>query len=155
VYKRQVKRDIRKVAETIAKQIVEDGEGATKIGKVIVKNAESEIKAKKIAERVATSELVKTALFGCDPNWGRIAAAAGSVEEFPIDQNRLDIYIGPYKLLENGRPVEVDLNEVSRYMRENKEVPMVVDLKEGNAEWVYYTSDLTYDYVKLNAEYTT
>ncbi len=151
----EVRKSIHKVAETIAKQIVEDGEGATKIGKVVVKNAESEIKAKKIAERIATSELVKTALFGCDPNWGRIVAAAGSVAEFPIDQNRLDVYIGPYKLLENGKPLKVDLNEVSNYMKENKEIPMVVDLKEGNAEWSYYTSDLTYDYVKLNAEYTT
>jgi len=152
---REVKEDILKVAERIAKQIVEDGEGATKIGKVIIKHAASEIKAKKIAERVATSQLVKTALFGCDPNWGRIAAAAGSVEEFPIDQTKLDIYIGPYKLLENGEPTQVDLEEVSHYMKKNKEIPMVVDLKEGNSEWVYYTSDLTYDYVKLNAEYTT
>jgi glutamate N-acetyltransferase/amino-acid N-acetyltransferase len=151
----ELKKDTYEVALTIAKQIVEDGEGATKIGRIEVVNAESEQKAKAIAERVATSQLVKTALFGCDPNWGRIAGAAGSVPEYPIDQNRLRIYIGNYLLFEDGKPTNVDLSEVSEYMKQNKEVLIKVELNEGKSSWTYYTSDLTYDYVKLNAEYTT
>ena len=151
----ELKKDTLKVALNIAKQIVEDGEGATKIGVVQVVNAESKEKAKAIAERVATSLLVKTALFGCDPNWGRIAGAAGSVPEYPIDQNRLRIYIGDFLLFEDGKPTNVDLSKVSEYMKQNKEVLIKVDLNERNYSWTYYTSDLTYDYVRLNAEYTT
>jgi glutamate N-acetyltransferase/amino-acid N-acetyltransferase len=72
----------------LAKKIVEDGEGATRIIKVVVKNASISLKAKTIAEKIATSNLVKTAIFGRDPNWGRIVASAGSTP-FPIDQFRL------------------------------------------------------------------
>ncbi len=151
----RVKEDVFKVSQKIAKLIVADGEGATKVGIVRVINALHREKAKAIAEKVAVSELVKTALFGCDPNWGRIAAAAGSVPDYPINPNSLSIYIGEYKLLERGTPTDVNLEEVAKYMREHKEVLITVDLGEGNADWTYYTSDLTYDYVKLNAEYTT
>jgi len=151
----KVERDVFAVAEDIAKQIVADGEGATKVGVVEVINAESRQKARAIAEKVATSLLVKTMLFGCDPNWGRILAAAGSAFEHPIDPQRVKIYIGEYLLFERGRPTGIDLKPVEVFMRRNKEIPIVVDLGEGKASWRYYTSDLTYDYVKLNAEYTT
>jgi len=151
----EVKRETYEVAQKIAKLIVADGEGATKIGVVKIVNAESKEKAKALAERVATSLLVKTALFGCDPNWGRIAQAVGSLPQYPVDPNRLDIYIGDYLLFSDGLPTGVDLQKVARYMRNHKEVLIKVDLKEGRSDWTYYTSDLTYDYVKLNAEYTT
>jgi len=151
----RAKEDIYKVSNTIAKLIVADGEGATKVGIVRVKNALHREKAKAIAEKIATSLLVKTALFGCDPNWGRIAAAAGSVPDYPIDQNSLSISIGGYTLFERGKPTAQDLKEVAEYMRNHKEVLIEVDLGEGKADWTYYTSDLTYDYVRLNAEYTT
>jgi len=151
----RVKEDTFTVSEAIAKAIVADGEGATKVGIVRVINALHREKAKAIAERVATSELIKTALFGCDPNWGRIAAAAGSVPDYPINPNSLSIYIGDYKLLERGTPTNVNLEEVAEYMRNRKEVLITVDLGEGKADWTYHTSDLTYDYVRLNAEYTT
>ena len=151
----EVKRETYEVAQKIAKLIVADGEGATKIGVVKIVNAESKEKAKAIAERVATSLLVKTALFGCDPNWGRIAQAVGSLPQYPVDPNRLDIYIGDYLLFSDGLPTGVDLQKVAQYMRNHKEVLIKVDLKEGRSDWTYYTSDLTYDYVKLNAEYTT
>ncbi len=150
-----LKRNIFEVSLSIAKQIVADGEGATKVGVIEVLKAESKEKAKALAERVATSELVKTALFGCDPNWGRIAAAVGSLPEYPIDPQRLEIYIGDFPLFKDGKPTDVDLSEVSRYMKTHKEVLIRVVLNEGNQSWTYYTSDLTYDYVKLNAEYTT
>ena len=151
----RVKEDIFKVSEKIAKLIVADGEGATKVGVIKVINALHREKAKAIAEKIAVSELVKTALFGCDPNWGRIAGAAGSVPDYPINPNTLSIYIGEYMLLDKGKPTNIDLEEVAKYMRDHKEVLITVDLGEGSADWTYYTSDLTYDYVKLNAEYTT
>jgi len=153
--KGQLKEDIYQVALSIAKKIVADGEGATKVGVITVEKAKGEKKAKAIAEKIATSQLVKTALFGNDPNWGRIVAAAGSVFDYPIDPNRLEVFIGPYKVFEKGKPTDVNLNQVSQFMRANKEVPIKVVLNEGSSEWIYYTSDLTYDYVKLNAEYTT
>jgi glutamate N-acetyltransferase/amino-acid N-acetyltransferase len=151
----KVAKDTFAVAEDIAKQIVADGEGATKVGVIEVLNAQSEEKARAVAEKVATSLLVKTMLFGCDPNWGRILAAAGSAFDYPINPDRVKIYIGEYPLFENGKPTGIDLKPVEVFMRKNKEIPIVVDLGEGNASWRYYTSDLTYDYVKLNAEYTT
>jgi len=151
----KVRRDTFTVAEDIAKQIVADGEGATKVGIIEVINAESRQKARAIAEKVATSLLVKTMLFGCDPNWGRILAAAGSAFDYPINPKRVKIYIGEYLLFKNGRPTGIDLKPVEVFMKTNKEIPIVVDLGEGKASWRYYTSDLTYDYIKLNAEYTT
>jgi len=152
---KEVEKDTYEVAETIAKLIVEDGEGATKIGVIKVLNAESEKKAKAIAEKIAVSQLVKTALFGCDPNWGRIVAAAGSAWEYPINPDNLSVKIGGFTIFENGKPTNIDLSPVAEYMRKSKEVEIEVNLKEGKSNWTYYTSDLTYDYVKLNAEYTT
>ena len=154
-YPKEVERDTYEVAKKIATLIVEDGEGATKIGVIKVINADSEKKAKAIAEKIAVSQLVKTALFGCDPNWGRILAAAGSVWDHPIDPYRVSIKIGGYTLFEKGKPTNIDLSPVAQYMKTHKEVLIEVDLSEGGASWTYYTSDLTYDYVKLNAEYTT
>ncbi len=151
---KKVEEDIFKTAEVLAKAIVADGEGATKVGIIDVVNAESGAKARAVAERVATSLLVKTMLFGCDPNWGRILAAAGSTP-YPIDPQRVKIAIGGYTLFENGKPTGIDLKPVETFMRSNKEIPITVDLGEGKHAWRYYTSDLTYDYVKLNAEYTT
>ena len=151
----KMERDVFTVAEDIAKQIVMDGEGATKVGVVEVVNAESEDKARAVALKIATSLLVKTMLFGCDPNWGRVLAAAGSAFDYPINPDRVRIFIGDYLLFDRGKPTGIDLKPVEIFMRKNKEIPIVVDLGEGNASWRYYTSDLTYDYVKLNAEYTT
>ncbi|NPB05806.1 MAG: bifunctional glutamate N-acetyltransferase/amino-acid acetyltransferase ArgJ [Aquificae bacterium] len=150
-----LKKDLYSVALSIAKQIVADGEGATKVGVVEVLKAESEEKARAIAEKIATSLLVKTALFGADPNWGRIAAAAGSAFDYPIDPDRMEIYVGDFLLFKDGRPAGTDLERVAEFMRTHKEVPIRVVLNEGDASWTYYTSDLTYDYVRLNAEYTT
>ena len=148
-----VKQTVEEVSLNLAKKIVEDGEGATRIIKVSVKNASISIKAKTIAEKVATSNLVKTAIFGRDPNWGRIAAAAGSTA-FPIDQFKMRIYIGNH-LVYDGKPHPKALEKAKSYLEENKEIEIIIDLREGKESWTYYSSDLTYDYVKINAEYTT
>jgi glutamate N-acetyltransferase/amino-acid N-acetyltransferase len=155
-----IKEDLEKVRQTLhqasldlAKKIVEDGEGATRIIKVVVKNASLELKAKTIAEKIALSNLVKTAVFGRDPNWGRILASAGSTA-FPIDQFKLKLYIGNH-LVYDGKPHLKAVQGAKKYMEENKEIEIVLDLMEGKESWTYYTSDLSYDYVKINAEYTT
>lgn len=149
----KVRQAIHQVSLDLAKKIVEDGEGATRIIKVVVKNASLELKAKTVAEKIALSNLVKTAVFGRDPNWGRILASAGSTA-FPIDQFKLKLYIGNH-LVYDGKPHLKAVQSAKKYMEENKEIEVVLDLMEGKESWTYYTSDLSYDYVKINAEYTT
>lgn len=148
-----VELELQKVSESLAKQIVADGEGATKVIKVSVRSAITEVKAREIAKSVANSLLVKTAVFGRDPNWGRIAAAAGSTV-FPIDPFKIEIYVGGY-LLYDGKPHDENLPKAKKHLEEDKEIEITIELNEGEYEWTYYSSDIGYDYVKLNAEYTT
>ncbi len=155
-----IKEDLQAVSEVVeevslnlAKKIVQDGEGATRVIKVHVKNASIQLKARLIAQAVAVSNLVKTAIFGKDPNWGRIVAAAGSTP-FPIDQFKLKVYMGNH-LLYDGRVHPKAIESAKRYLEESQEVEITLDLMEGKESWTYYSSDLTYDYVRINAEYTT
>ncbi|QWK13456.1 MAG: bifunctional glutamate N-acetyltransferase/amino-acid acetyltransferase ArgJ [Aquificota bacterium] len=155
-----VKEDLQKVSDAIeevslslAKKIVQDGEGATRVIKVVVKNASLQLKARFIAQAIATSNLVKTAVFGKDPNWGRIVAAAGSTA-FPIDQFKLKVYIGSH-LVYDGKVHPKAVENAKKYMEESQEIEITLDLMEGKESWTYYSSDLTYDYIKINAEYTT
>ena len=149
----EVSRQVEEVSLNLAKKIVEDGEGATRIIKVVVKNASISLKARYIAEKVATSNLVKTAVYGKDPNWGRIVAAAGSTP-FPIDQFKMKVYIGNH-LVYDGKVHPKALSNAKLYMEESKEVEITIDLQEGKESWVYWASDLGYEYVRINAEYTT
>ncbi|MEJ5338752.1 MAG: bifunctional glutamate N-acetyltransferase/amino-acid acetyltransferase ArgJ [Aquificaceae bacterium] len=144
---------IEEVSLSLARKIVQDGEGATRVIKVHVKNTSIQLKARLIAQAIATSNLVKTAIFGRDPNWGRIVAAAGSTP-FPIDQFRLKVYMGTH-LLYDGKVHPRALEGAKRYLEESQEVEITLDLMEGKESWTYYSSDLTYDYIKINAEYTT
>ena len=150
---REVEEGVFEVSQTLAKKIIEDGEGATKVIKITVKGATLEMKAKEIARTIANSLLVKTAIYGRDPNWGRIAAAAGSTE-FPVDPFSMKIYIGNH-LLYDGRPHPRAEKLAKKYLEEEKEVEITVDLREGRNSWTYYSSDLGYEYIKLNAEYHT
>jgi len=155
-----VKEDLQKVSDAIegvslslARKIVQDGEGATRIIKVVVKNASLQLKARLIAQAIATSNLVKTAVFGRDPNWGRIVAAAGSTA-FPIDQFKLKVYIGNH-LVYDGKVHPKAVENAKKYMEESQEIDITLDLMEGKESWTYLSSDLTYDYIRINAEYTT
>lgn len=155
-----VKEDLQKVSDAIeevslslARKIVQDGEGATRIIKVVVKNASLQLKARLIAQAIATSNLVKTAVFGRDPNWGRIVAAAGSTA-FPIDQFKLKVYIGNH-LVYDGKVHPKAVENAKKYMEESQEIEITLDLMEGKESWTYHSSDLTYDYIRINAEYTT
>ncbi|MCS6957179.1 MAG: bifunctional glutamate N-acetyltransferase/amino-acid acetyltransferase ArgJ [Aquificaceae bacterium] len=157
VYKEEdvqkVRQAVEEVSLNLAKKIVQDGEGATRVIKVTVKHASIKLKARLIAQSIATSNLVKTAIFGKDPNWGRIVAAAGSTP-FPIDQFKLKVYVGNH-LLYDGKVHPRAVEEARKYLQESTEVDIVVDLMEGKESWTYYSSDLTYDYIRINSEYTT
>ncbi|WP_457644066.1 bifunctional glutamate N-acetyltransferase/amino-acid acetyltransferase ArgJ [Persephonella sp.] len=141
------------VAIQLAKMIVQDGEGATKLIQINVHNAESKKEAKEIGQAIARSNLFKTAMFGNDPNWGRILSAVGQLHK-NIDFSRVKLYIGDY-LIYNGEPVNYDREGAVRYLKENSQVTVDLFLDRGSSEWTYYTCDLTYKYVEINAEYTT
>ncbi len=139
--------------DELANMLVKDGEGATKNVKIRVVNAKTTADAKCAAKSIAESLLVKTAIFGNDPNWGRIACAAGySKAEF--DMNNLCIYFDDLLLLKNGQPADIDKGKLSEIMKSSEYV-VVVDLNNGNAEFEYRTCDISYNYVKINAEYST
>jgi glutamate N-acetyltransferase / amino-acid N-acetyltransferase len=144
---------VRTVCGELAKHIVADGEGATVLAEIAVTRAASEAEARAIAERVATSPLVKTALYGHDANWGRIAAAAGSAKFnggfAALDPDTLSIAIDAVPVLVDGRPTgdEPALT--------NGHCAIEIDLALGDGAATYLTTDLSYDYVKINAEYRT
>jgi glutamate N-acetyltransferase/amino-acid N-acetyltransferase len=144
---------VRKVCGELAKLIVADGEGATVLAEISVSGAADEAEARAIAERVATSPLVKTALYGHDANWGRIAAAAGSAKFnggfAQLDPDRLSIAIDGVAVLVDGRP------SGDEPALTNGHCAIDIDLALGDGTASYLTTDLSYDYVKINAEYRT
>lgn len=141
------------VTSTLARFMVIDGEGATKLVDVVVKNAKTFSQAEKVARSIANSNLVKTALFGADPNWGRIMTAVGYAG-VDLDINKVDIYFGGVKVAEKGDAFPFNEKEVKKIL-EKEEVKVTVDLNSGRAEATILTCDLSYDYVKINAEYRT
>ena len=141
------------VAVELAKMIVKDGEGATKLIQINIHQAETKEEAKKVAEEIALSNLFKTAMFGNDPNWGRILSAVGQTH-FDIDFSKVKLYLGDF-LLYSGEPVSFDRKAAENYLKTHKEVTIDLYLGKGEKDWTYYTCDLTYKYVEINAEYTT
>ena len=137
----------------LAELIARDGEGATKLVSIVVKNAETAVGAKKIARHIASSSLVKTALYGSDPNWGRLMAAIGS-SGIRINPQRIDIYFGKLQVARNGESAAYSEKEAKRIL-EKKEIEIVIDLKQGRGGAKVYTCDLTPDYVNINSCYTT
>ena len=145
---------LRSVTSSLAYQIVKDGEGSTKVIRVRVEHARDEHQAKAIARRIALSNLVKTAVFGNDPNWGRVLSAAGSART-GIDENKLSVYISAIPVFKMGNITNYDESKLVDILRNSKEVEIRLDLNMGNKSFEYLTSDLTYDYVRINAEYRT
>ncbi len=139
-----------KISLELSKKIIMDGEGATKIFRVNIKNAPNRAIAEKIGRSIINSPLVKTAIFGGDPNWGRLIMAIGKVFEADFHIDKIKIYCNENELY----PQMIDLKILEKFMKE-KIIFFDVDLNQG----IYYDSfwgcDLTYDYVKLNSEYTT
>jgi glutamate N-acetyltransferase/amino-acid N-acetyltransferase len=138
----------------LAKMIVRDGEGATKLVEIRVKGAAAPDEAKTAARSIATSTLVKTAFFGEDANWGRIIAAVG-YSGAQVDPNRTSIYFNDVPVAQNGLGTGPEFEEEATKVLKKAEFAVTVDLGLGDGEAVYYTSDLTYEYVKINADYRT
>ena len=137
----------------LARDIARDGEGATKFVEIHVKNAASQADADTAAMTIANSPLVKTAIFGEDPNWGRVLAAAGRSGAEVVPE-KTSLWFGDLKLVENGEPLAVDA-ETARKPMLGKDLVVTVDLGVGDAAAAAFTCDLSYDYVKINAEYHT
>jgi glutamate N-acetyltransferase/amino-acid N-acetyltransferase len=144
---------LKSVLLDLAKQIVMDGEGATKFIEIHVTGAPDVKSAKTVAFTVAHSPLVKTAFFGEDANWGRIVAAAGR-SGVPIIPDRLTLYFDQVCVFRGGTPVEgPDVEEEASKVFRQKEIRVQLDLGMGDGLFTAYTCDLSYDYVKINASY--
>jgi glutamate N-acetyltransferase/amino-acid N-acetyltransferase len=137
----------------LAKDLARDGEGATKLIEIRIHGARSFAQAQKIGRTIANSPLVKTAFFGNDPNWGRVLAAAGRAG-VPIEPERLEMRMGDIPLVEGGAPVPFDA-EAARAVMQCPEVVLALDLGLGAVSATVWTCDLSYDYVRINAEYHT
>jgi glutamate N-acetyltransferase/amino-acid N-acetyltransferase len=142
-----------RVAEMLAKAIARDGEGATKLVEIRVTGAADDAAAARIAMTIANSPLVKTALFGNDPNWGRILAAAGRAG-VGFNPHSVSLDLAGIPVVREGEPVEFDKAAASAAMKTD-EVVINLTLSEGEGHTVAWTCDFSYDYVRINADYTT
>jgi acetylglutamate kinase len=141
----------------MARAMAADGEGATRMMEVVVTGAPSEAIARECALAIASSPLVKTALFGADPNWGRILATVGAragAQGWPVDPFRARVTLQGVPVFAKGAPVEFDRESLRARMRESR-VDVLVELAEGTARAVAWGCDLSYDYVKINADYSS
>jgi glutamate N-acetyltransferase/amino-acid N-acetyltransferase len=142
-----------RVFKYLAQSIIRDAEGATKFVEIEVKNALSLEDAREVGYTIAHSPLVKTALFASDANWGRILAAVGRARIDTLDVSRIDLYLGNTCLLKNGMPDSEYREELGQLEMNKEEIKITVDLNQGRYRASIWTSDLSYDYVKINAEY--
>jgi glutamate N-acetyltransferase/amino-acid N-acetyltransferase len=145
---------LREVMTALARQLVKDGEGATKFVTITVKGAISDADAKQAAMAIANSSLVKTAFFGQDANWGRILAAVG-YSGAQIDPGRAWLYFDNVAMAKNGIFAAGDAEVSGSAVLRNSEFTVTVDLKLGEGLATVFTTDLSYDYVKINADYRT
>jgi glutamate N-acetyltransferase/amino-acid N-acetyltransferase len=143
---------LERVMVDLAKMIVRDGEGATKLVEIRVTGARDDRQAKIAARTVATSSLVKTAFFGEDANWGRIIAAVG-YSGVEIDQERIDIDFDDVPVTRGGLGTGIELEEKATEVLKQGEFAVHIELHQGSGAARYYTSDLTYEYIKINAAY--
>jgi glutamate N-acetyltransferase/amino-acid N-acetyltransferase len=143
---------LNEVLSTLALQIVQDGEGATKLVSLEVKGASSEGQARQVAYTVANSPLVKTALFGEDANWGRIMAAIGRAG-VPIDPEGIDIFFDAVRLVKNGQGCGREAEAAATQILKTARFTITIDLRLGRRGATIHTCDLSTDYVKINAAY--
>jgi glutamate N-acetyltransferase/amino-acid N-acetyltransferase len=138
----------------LAKLIAADAEGADHLIVIDVEGCRSDAEAKQIAKTVADSALVKTAVHGSDPNWGRIVSAAGyaGVE---FEEEDLSLWLGDLPLYRAGTPLPFDVKAASSYLKNNREVHLRLRFTLGSGRCTFHTCDLTPEYVRLNADYTT
>ena len=137
----------------LAQALIKDGEGVTKFVEILVEGGASKEDCKTVAYTVAHSPLVKTALFASDPNWGRILAAVGRAEIETLDVNKVNIWLGDVALIENGGKAASYQESAGAAVMEQEEILIRIDLGVGDSVAKVWTTDFSYDYVKINAEY--
>ncbi len=148
----KLEKALTEAATEVAEMIVRDGEGATKVVKITVKGAKTVKDAEKIARTLGTSPLVKTAFFGEDPNWGRIVAAAGRAG-VEFDSDKIDLYFDKQKILSNSK--EVMNEKKAQTVLQKPKFEVTININSGKASSFVIASDLTFDYIKINAHYRT
>ena len=142
------------VCTSLARQIVADGEGVSHVIELRINSAASDADALRIAKSISHSPLVKTAWAGCDPNWGRLMAAIG-YSGAQIDPNQIDIRFGELLICRNGgRAAEFDESAAHAYLQQ-PEFSITIDLHQGSGSCRFWTTDLTHEYIRINADYTT
>lgn len=149
---RQFKNALSEVTYELSRMIARDGEGATKLIEIVIKGAATEPDAEKAAMSIANSMLVKTAIYGKDPNWGRIIAAAG-YSGAKLNENRLNIFLNKVKLVSNGTGTGKE--KTAAQLLSGREINITVDLGAGSKTAKVLTCDLTEGYININAHYTT
>ena len=141
-----------KVCQNLAESVVKDGEGATKLIEILIQGARNKEDAKQAAYAIAHSPLVKTAFFGEDANWGRILCALG-YSGVQINPNRIDLFFDKVPIVKNGIGVGSKLEEKASQILKKKSFRVIVDLHQGKSQFSVLTTDLSIDYVKINASY--
>ena len=149
-----IKQGIFQVMRDLAMAIVKDGEGATKFVEVRVKGARAKEDSRNVAYSIANSALVKTALFASDPNWGRLVMAVGKADA-AIDTSKINIQINDLFVLKMGQKEKDYTEEKGLFEMKKPSIVITVDLNLGQYEEIVWTTDLSYDYVKINSEYRT
>ena len=144
---------LNELCQYLAQAIIRDAEGATKFVTLSVQSAPDLETARAIAFTVARSPLVKTALFASDPNWGRILAAIGRSPVKSLDISKLSLWLGDTHLIKAGEPVETYTEQAGQSEMNNEEITIRIELNDGDAVATVWTSDLSHDYVTINAEY--
>ena len=143
---------LKNVFQELSEQIVRDGEGATKLIEVQIKNSISKLEAKTIAKSIANSPLVKTAIHGSDPNWGRIIMSIGKTY-YKVDERKLAIKFGNYSLVKDGKVINnIDEKKIKSYLTQKK-ITITVDLKKGKFSSKILTCDFSKKYIEINASY--
>jgi glutamate N-acetyltransferase/amino-acid N-acetyltransferase len=142
------------VARSLARDLARDGEGATRLVTVRVEGARNRRQAEVAARRIANSPLVKTALFGADPNWGRILQTVGA-GEVALDLSRTEVTLGGVTVFRHGAPTGPAARRRAAAGMSRREVEVAVHLAAGRGSAWMWTCDLSYEYVRVNAEYTT
>jgi glutamate N-acetyltransferase / amino-acid N-acetyltransferase len=150
----QFREALNQVCTSLARQIVADGEGISHLVELHIQSAASDADALLIAKAIAHSPLVKTAWAGCDPNWGRLIAAIGYSGAI-VDPERIDIWFGPLRICRDGaRAVELDEAAAHDFLKQS-EYTITIQLNLGSGSCVFWTTDLTHDYIRINADYST
>jgi glutamate N-acetyltransferase/amino-acid N-acetyltransferase len=142
------------VCTDLARAIAADAEGAEHLITIEVEGLPNDDDARRVAKAIAQSSLVKTAIYGADPNWGRIVSAAGYAG-VPFAERDASLWLGDLPLYRDGAPLPFDAATASAYLKQNREVTMRLKFAGGSGRCTFWTCDLTPEYVRLNADYTT